>query len=297
MPDGIRSIGFIGVGGIGRPMAERLVETGYELIVCDKRADALGPFQQMAIETTTRASDCAGADMVIVMVADDAQAWSVVSENAGLLHGIDLDRPPLVAIMSTILPETVRRIAASLATKKAQTVDAPVSGGAVRASRGELSIIAGGEAAPLAAMAPVFDALGSRILHCGALGSGQAIKILNNSVAVTIQFLMGELAVIAEGLGLDLELLVEVMEASSGRNFVTGDYGTQKEVLRRIISDPALLRAHVDICRKDLRLAQSLAGQHHVPSPLLDGILASQGAIPYEESGTRWRVLSRQTPQ
>ncbi|WP_066967440.1 NAD(P)-dependent oxidoreductase [Rhizorhabdus dicambivorans] len=297
MPDGISRIGFIGVGGIGRPMAERLAETGYELIVCDKRADALRPFRHMALETTARASDCARADMVIVMVADDAQAWSVVSGDAGLLHGIDPDRPPLVAIMSTILPETVRRIAASLATKNAQTVDAPVSGGAVRASRGELSIIASGEAVPLAAMAPVFGSLGSRVFHCGVLGNGEAIKILNNSVAVTIQLLMGELAVIAEGLGLDLELLVEVMEASSGRSFVTGDYEMQKAVLRRIISDPALLRAHVDVCRKDLRLAQSLGIQQNVSSPLLDGVVASQREVPYEDCGTRWRSLSQQTPQ
>lgn len=297
MPDGIGRIGFIGVGGIGRPMAERLAQRGYELIVCDKRAEALQPFQQTAMATTTYASDCAGADMVIVMVADDAQAWSVVTGDAGLLQGMDAGRPPLVAIMSTILPETINRIAASLATKNAQTVDAPVSGGTVRAARGELSIITSGDAAHLEAMAPVFDALGSRVLHCGALGNGQAIKILNNSVAVTIQFLMGELAAIAEGLELDLELLVEVMEASSGRNFVTGDYNMQKAELRRITSNPALLQTHVDICRKDLRLAQSLARQQQISSPLLDGILASQREISYDECGARWRALSRQTPQ
>lgn len=292
MPNNMQTVGFIGVGGIGRPMAERLAKANFDLIVCDKRDSALEPFRALGTRITVSPSDCAAADMVIVMVANDAQSLSVIEGEDGLLHDIDPDRPPLVAVMSTILPQTIASIASQLAQKGAHMVDAPVSGGVVRAERGELSIIVGGEPDDLAAMKHVFEALGTRIFHCGALGSGVAIKILNNLMGITTQTLMTELGQIAERLGIDMKLLVTVMEAGSGRNFATLDYEAQRAMYRHTASDLALLKSHVDICRKDLGLAQALAGQSGVSAPLLEGIATVHREIPYEQTFASWKFLS-----
>lgn len=289
----LKTIGFIGVGGIGRPMAEQLIKSGFSLIACDKRESALEPFAALGAQVTTNPSACAAADMVIVMVADDAQALSVVSGPDGLYDAIDPDHPPLVAIMSTVLPKTIEALAAILAGKQVHLVDAPVSGGAVGAAKGALTIMAGGDAADLASMAPAFEALSSRLFHCGERGAGAAIKILNNLMGITTQFLMTEVALIATRLDIDLSLLAEVMDASSGRNISTLDYEAQKAMFRHSVSDPTALKAVVDICRKDLRLAQTLAEQQDVAAPLLNAIAPAHRAIAYEDTLAAWTLLAR----
>lgn len=285
----MKTIGFVGLGGIGRPMAERLLQIGFDLIVCDLREVALEPFRQAGVRGTTKPTDCAAADMVIVMVADDAQVLAVIEGENGLAGGIDPGAPPLVAVMSTVLPETIETVAQVLAQRNCRTIDAPVSGGAARAAYGDLSIIAGGDEADIAAMAPALEALGTRIFHCGALGSGEAVKILNNMMAVTVQFLMMELVQVGERLGIACDLLSRVMEASSGRNYITADLPAQMRLLAQIGSDPALTRSHIAICRKDLHLAQTLAAQKQVFTPLLDGIAAGHHSIDPEHGLMAWK--------
>ncbi len=287
-----KTIGFIGVGGIGRPMAEQLARAGFNLIVCDKRDSALEPFRAAGARTTHSPSYCGSADVVIVMVADDEQLIAAVSADDGLLSGIHSDCPPRVAVMSTVLPDTIRSVAALLAQKNVHMVDAPVSGGTIRAASGELSIIVGGDAEDLLAMTPVFDALGTRIFHSGALGSGVAIKILNNLMGITTQSLMTELGLLAQRLGIAPELLIAVMEAGSGRNFATLDYAAQKAMYRHTASDPTLMKSHLDICSKDLGLAQALAGQHGISVPLLESIAAAYRGIPHDKTLAAWKALS-----
>ena len=165
----MKEITFIGVGGIGKPMAERLIDTGFAITVCDLSEAALEGFRKRGARTISRAAEGAEADAILVMVANDAQVKAAVLGPGGVLEGIDSERPPVVAIMSSVLPQTIQDTARELAKKNVHTLDAPVSGGSIRAAQGELTIMVGGDAADLQTIRPVFDALGNKVFHCGPL--------------------------------------------------------------------------------------------------------------------------------
>ncbi|MCB1476769.1 MAG: NAD(P)-dependent oxidoreductase [Rhodobiaceae bacterium] len=292
MNGSLKRIGFIGVGGIGRPMAERLIRQGFDLIICDRRDSALEPFRALGARVVHQASECACADIVIVMVVDDAQVLAVTTGTGGLIDGVNPDCPPLLAIMSTVLPRTVEDIAAAMAFKKVRMIDAPVSGGPIAAAKGTLSIMAGGTEQDFLAMKSGLEALGSHIFHCGALGAGEAIKILNNAMGITTQFLMTEILDMARAFDIDEILLTSIMEESSGRNFCTRDLAAQKAFFRYNIADPSLLGSLLDACRKDLRLASRLAEQADVDTPLLAAITAAHRTTPDESILASWKAIT-----
>jgi 3-hydroxyisobutyrate dehydrogenase len=284
-------IGFVGVGGIGRPMAERLLGRGFDLTVCDIDAAALDRFRSLGARAVTEAADCAGCDAVVLMVANDEQIANVSLGPRGLLAGIDPARPPLIAIMSSVLPRTIDRVASALSQKKARVVDAPVSGGSVRAAAGELTIMVGGAAADHEALSPVFNALGKKIIHCGPLGRAAAIKIVNNVVGVANTFIMAEAMRIAGGLGLPQALLIEVMESGSGRNYATADYSGYLQMIRTNCREEMPLQALLGIVRKDLDLALTLAGDLGLAAPVVDAIAATARSIDAPMLLPQWRSL------
>ena len=285
-------VAFIGAGGIGGPMAECLAKKGFDLTVCDMREAALEPLRKLGAGVTQRVADCATADFVIVMVATDAQALAVVLGDAGLLAAIDAAKPPRVIIMSSVLPATVREVAAALAVKNVPVLDAPVSGGRVSAANGQLTIMAGGSEADLAAARPLLEALGSNIVYCGPLGAGESVKIVNNILGVANMILMTEASRLALELGLDVDWLAGVMEKSSGRNFGTRDYASHKALYRLNTQSHETLKALLDVCRKDLALAQSLASSSKLSLPLLEAIKTALDATPNGAIGESWELLS-----
>ena len=141
----IRSVGFIGVGNMGAGMARCVRDAGFDLIVCDTNPSALERFAREGVRTTTRAADCAGMDAVIVLVASDAQILSVTLGPEGIAPAVTTGREPLVCLMSTTLPETVATVAEGLSAAGVRLVDAPVSGGQVRAEDGTLTIMIAGD--------------------------------------------------------------------------------------------------------------------------------------------------------
>jgi 3-hydroxyisobutyrate dehydrogenase len=284
-------IGFIGVGVIGAPMARRLVAAGFEVRVCDRSPAALEPFRRDGRPTSSRPADCAGAEAVIVMVADDAQVRDVLLGPDGLVQGLGGGPAPVVAVMSSVLPDTVREVAAALRDRGVGCVDAPVSGGAARAAEGGLTIMAGGDEANLARLAPVFDALARRTFHCGGVGAGESVKILNNILGVTNTFLMTETLRMARALGVDATRLTEIMEASSGRNFGTSAPGAFAAVCAANAATRDSARAVAAVCRKDLRLARSLAKAAKVPAPLLDSVASSLEARSDDAVYEAWRSV------
>lgn len=285
-------VAFIGAGGIGGPMAECLSHKGTDLLLCDMREAALAPFRALGVQVTQRVADCAGADFVIVMVATDDQVRSVLLGDDGLLPAIDTAAPPRVIVMSSVLPATVREVAAALAVKNVVLLDAPVSGAAVAAREGRLTIMAGGESADLAAALPLLTRLGSHIVHCGPLGSGEAVKIVNNILGVSNMFLMAEAMLLATELGIDADRLAGIMEQSSGRNFATRDYATHKSLYRLNTQTPEALQALLAICRKDLALAQALAESRKLSLPLLEAIKTRMEDTPNASIADGWRKLA-----
>ena len=195
--------------------------------------------------------------------------------------------------MSSVLPQTVRDVAAVMAQKNVRVIDAPVSGGRVAAANGLLTIMVGGEAADLTSVRPLLDALGSNIVQCGPLGAGEAVKIVNNIVGVSNMILMTEAARLALELGMDVNWVAGVMEKSTGRNFATRDFTAHKVLYRHNTENPEALHALLAVCRKDLALATTLSESVDLSMPLLEAIKAALDATPDESIGESWRKLGK----
>jgi 2-hydroxy-3-oxopropionate reductase len=206
------TVGVIGLGVMGRPMAANLLAAGFDLVVHNRSPAP----QQALVEQGARGADSPAAlardvDVVVTMLADDAAVRAVLDGPDGVIA--NARGGALVIDMSTVSPALSRELAATAATRGIRMLDAPVSGGDVGARQGTLSIMAGGEAADVEHARPLFDVLGSRVTHVGPAGAGQVAKACNQ-VLVAITF-----AGIAEALVLGSKLGVEpakLLDALSG---------------------------------------------------------------------------------
>ena len=285
-----KKVAVIGVGSMGRPMAENLVKAGYEVQVCDIREEALEPFRARGMKVSARAADCAGSEVVIIMVGNDGDVGDVVQGPGGLLSAIDPARPPLVAIMSSVLPRTIKESEAVLAPKGTAVVDAPVSGGPVRAADATISIMAGGGDALFAKVEPVLNALGRPIFRCGPVGAAAGVKIVNNILGVANMLLMGEASHLATALGIDLPFLTSVMEVSSGRSFASKDFAAYRALHMANARDPDVTGRLLAILKKDLKLARTLAGEVGISAPILDSVSRATDGLATEHLFARWHV-------
>ena len=288
----MEKIGFIGVGSIGSPMARCVIRAGFKVTICDKSPRAREEFKKEAFQVTDKPADCASQEMVIVMVASDDQVKEVMLGKDGLLNAVDPQRPPLLAIMSTIMPQTTQGLAPACAHKNIRLIDATVSGLPVVAEQGKLTIMVGGEPADLEAMRPVLKTMGENIFHTGPLGSGNVTKLVNNIVGVTNLFLSVEAMVVGKKYGMDLHKLAAIMETSSGRNFSTKDWDRGKATFGFFAQSMDLAKVLVDLSRKDLQHAQEMAKQVGLPCPLLDHIVDAVNHFTYEEIKDRWHSVT-----
>lgn len=292
----MQSIGVIGVGSMGGPMAWNLAKAGYRVSVCDIRDAALSPFRAKDIHATARAADLAGNDIVIVMVGNDKDVADVTAGQGGLLEGIDPARPPHVILMSSILPQTIHDAAKALGAKGASVSDAPVSGGPVRAADATMSIMAAGSDELFAKLKPVFDALGKPVFHCGPVGSAAGVKIVNNILGVANMLLMNEAAHLATRLGIDMPFLASVMDVSSGRNFASGNYGAYRDLLLVNSTDPDVTKRLLKILRKDLKLASTLAKDVAIGTPVLHAVSQATDGIEEDDLVARWQATAKALP-
>ncbi|MBP9656089.1 MAG: NAD(P)-binding domain-containing protein, partial [Rhodocyclaceae bacterium] len=165
-------VGFIGLGVMGRPMALHLLEAGHELSVYARRAEAAQPLVDAGAKACASPAEVAAAsEVVFTMVTAGADVEQVALGEDGIVHGA---KPGTVLVdMGTIPPGTARRVAAKLAAKGIETIDAPVSGGEVGARNATLAIMAGGKAEVLERVRPLLERLGKTIVHIGPSGAGQ----------------------------------------------------------------------------------------------------------------------------
>lgn len=209
------TIGFIGLGSQGGPMAERIAAAGYPLTVWARRPEALQPFVDAGARgAATIAELGAACDHVGICVVDDDGVAAIVEE---LLAAM---RPgSRIVVHSTILPENCQRLAARCAAKGIAFLDAPVSGGGAGASAGTLTVMCGGQADDFAAARPVFETFGGMIVLLGAVGAGQRAKIVNNALMAANMGLAHAAMQAGAELGLEGAALRELVKASSGRSF------------------------------------------------------------------------------
>ena len=205
-----RTIAFIGLGIMGSPMAANLVRAGHTVTGANLTQ---GPIDKLIADggkgAASIAEAVAGAEIVITMVPADPQVEeAILGEDGVLAHAAP---GTLVIDMSSITPQTSIKVAAAAREKGIRTLDAPVSGGEAGAVEAVLSIMVGGEADDFAEAKPLFDVLGTTVIHVGPAGAGQTVKAANQLiVAVNIQ-VVAEAVVFLENAGVDLQAALDVL--------------------------------------------------------------------------------------
>lgn len=207
-------VGFIGLGSQGAPMARRIVEGGYELTLWARRPASVEPYADTAAKIAgTPAELGAASDLVCLCVVGDDDVRQVLDGDTGVLAG--LAPGGIVAIHSTVHPDTCREIARQAAERGVTVIDAPVSGGGPAASEGTLLVMVGGEQDAVDAARPVFATFADPVVHLGPLGSGQVAKILNNLLfSANLGAAMSALD-LGESLGVARESLCQVLVRGS----------------------------------------------------------------------------------
>jgi 3-hydroxyisobutyrate dehydrogenase len=209
-------IGFLGLGIMGSRMAANVARAGYELTVWTHTP---GKAERWAAEheataATTPADVARASDTVVSMVVDGEQVTSVLLGEGGV---VEAAHDGLMCVdCSTIAPADTRRIGVALNAHGVKLVDAPVTGSSPRAQEGTLTIMVGGEQADYARAQPLLERMGSLIVHVGALGQGEMLKLINNSMGAANAAALAEALLVARATGVDLDSLQQVVAAGSG---------------------------------------------------------------------------------
>lgn len=208
------TLGFIGTGRMGAPMAGHLIAAGYSLVVHDSHPGAARPLVERGAEWAGSPAEVARhSETIITIVPSSREVEAVVG---AMLPA--LDRRHLLVEMTTADPSSTRRLAKDVSARGAAMIDAPVSGGVRGANEATLSIMVGGEATDLARARPILEKLGKKIFHVGGIGTGHAMKLVNNVTSAACLLATAEAVVVALRAGIDPARAVEILAASSGRS-------------------------------------------------------------------------------
>jgi 3-hydroxyisobutyrate dehydrogenase-like beta-hydroxyacid dehydrogenase len=286
MSDDVK-LGYIGLGNMGTPMAKRLVEWPGGVTVFDVRAEAMTPLAELGATLADNVADVAAAEIISVTVLNDAQVREVVAELA------EHAKPgTVIAIHSTISPETAVELAEQLRPRDIHVVDAPVSGGGGAADKGELAIMVGADREVYERIKPAFKQMGSVIIHAGPPGAGTRMKLARNMLTFTSYAAACEAMKLAEAAGIDLQQLGRVVRHTDA---LSGGPGAVvvRENMANLEPDNFLYGplAHAAVLgEKDLGLALALGETVGVELPLaelaLENLAAGLG-VPHSASTTK----------
>lgn len=267
-----QSIGFIGLGNMGAPMARRLADAGYRLAVADNNREAVSRFAAANACGQPKDLKSLGATcrVVITMLPDGNAVRQVLMGREGIAAGL---QPGSVLIdMSSASPVGTRQLGAELARRGIPLIDAPVSGGVKKAVEGTLSIMAGGETDVVARCRPILDVMG-RVFLTGAPGSGHAMKSLNNYLSAATLAASAEAVIAGTLFGLDAKTMVDILNASTGRSNST-EHKYPAFILPRTFDSGFA----IGLMAKDLRLALELAQSTGAPCTLLREVAQMWGS-------------------
>jgi 3-hydroxyisobutyrate dehydrogenase len=286
-------VAVIGTGQMGSAMARRLLGTGFSTTVYDIRKEAVDPLIAMGAKRAEKVADCVDCDAIVIVPASDSQVEEVVAGPEGILNHLHQSARPVLMIMSTVSPETVRRLGELCRKKGVQIIDAPISGGHVAAENGNLSIMIGGSKETFERMKPVLSTIGQRLYYIGGLGTGEVVKLINNLIGVTNMFLVIEALATGVRNGVPLDTLVSIIDTSSGSNFQTRNWKTSKAFLDDITKDIESAQRNLFLSIKDLTHAQELAEMVKGPSPLLKGIIGALKEMEPEYVVEQWAATAK----
>jgi 3-hydroxyisobutyrate dehydrogenase len=217
-------VGFIGLGSQGGPMARRIVEGGYATTLWARRPATLEPFADTPAKVAESPAELAAAsDLVCLCVVGDADIEEITGGEDGLLAAM---KPGgIIAVHSTVHPNTCRALAKKAAALGISVIDAPVSGGGPAASEGRLMVMVGGDADVVERCRPVFETYADPVVHLGDLGSGQTTKLLNNLLFTANLGTAATALSLANALGVAPDRLTEVVSRGSGNSFALNALG------------------------------------------------------------------------
>lgn len=253
-------VGFIGLGIMGQGMAANILRAGFPLLVWNRTLSRTATLAAAGAGVANSPAELAAAsDVIITCVSDTPDVQEVILGPNGVVQGV---RPgSLVIDMSTISPEATRMLAAALAERGVDMLDAPVSGGSEGAAQGTLSIMVGGQAGALARAMPILQAMGQRITHVGSHGAGQTVKLVNQVLVVGNCLAMSEALLLAQAGGVDLAKTLEAVSGGAAGSWMLSQRGPQ------ILARDWRPGFTVALQQKDLRLVLEAADQQGVPLP------------------------------
>ena len=276
-------LGYIGLGNMGAPMATKMTEWPGGVTVYDIRTEAMTPLAEKGAGLADSVADVAAADIIHVTVLDDAQVREVVGELAA--HA---EAGTVIAIHSTISDTTAAELAGALKQQGIHIVDAPVSGGAAAAAKGELATMVGAEREVYERIKPAFKHWAAMVIHAGEPGAGTRMKLARNMLTFTSYAAACEAMKLAEAAGLDLQALGRVVRHTDA---LTGGPGAimVREDMKDLEPDNFLYQPFLHtrgLGEKDLSLALGLGEALSVDLPLAQQAferLAAGLGVPHKE--------------
>jgi 3-hydroxyisobutyrate dehydrogenase len=257
------NIAFLGLGAIGEPMASHLAHEPFVLTVWNRSSDKAREFgAKYGVRVAATAAEAViGADVVITCVPSSREVEELVT--GGVAQAM-LEGSILVDCTSGD-PATSRRVAESLAPRRIAFIDAPVSGGVKGAIAGTLTIMCGGAESDIDRVRPVLEAFGKKIIRCGDIGAGDAVKAMNQALLAIHIWSAGEALAVLSKLGVDTQVALDVINGSSGRSNSSENLFPERVMTRAF---PRTFK--LALLDKDVRIAAGIAEENGIEAPLME---------------------------
>lgn len=261
----IRTVGFIGIGNMGAPMAANVKRGGFEVVAFDLEAARAKKWaQDNAARSTDQLAELGKAcAAVVTMLPTGKEVRDALFAMQDGALAANLKAGAVVIDMSSADPVGTRTLGEDLAARNLRLVDAPVSGGVTRARDGSLAIMIGGDPASVGAVKPVLACMGSKLFEVGSLGCGHAMKCLNNFLAATSFAAAAEAVTVGRKFGLDPEVIADVVNVSTGRSFAS-----EMLIKQHLLSGAFGTGFALGLLAKDVKIAADLAEQIGVDAPV-----------------------------
>ena len=263
-------LGFVGLGQMGRPIAHNLLKSGAELIVSNRSDRWFEEFRNKGVTATTDVAELVGTDILFLCLPNTEVVKSLLLGESGILGR--LHQGQTVVDLSTISYNATLEIGRALDAKGLAFLDAPISGMEARAIEGTLTVMCGGERQAFDRVKPYFECIGTKILYMGPTGSGQLTKLINQLLFDINAAALGEILPMAAKMGLDPDLVGEVVNSGTGRSYASEFF------------IPRILRGHfsdgypMGHAYKDLVSGAELGANQGIPMPVLAAATATYQA-------------------
>jgi 3-hydroxyisobutyrate dehydrogenase len=252
-------IGFIGLGAMGKPMAQNLLNAGYSLVIFDQNSKTLDIFRQTDAVLASSVFDVAKrTSIIITMLPASPDVETVALGPQGIIESAKTGS--ILIDMSSSYPVSTRMINEKLTAKGIRMLDAPVSGGVKGAREASLSIMVGGEEKDYIECLPILKLLGENIYYLGKIGAGHTVKALNNLCSACSMLITSEALVLAAKLGISPDKVIEVINSSSGKSW-SSEFKFPTYVLNRAFNSGF----SISLMNKDLEIANRLGRELHIP--------------------------------